>query len=541
MKKSYIEFTAWAAIILVVIVIGRWAFSVDTHAQEGGELGQGWVLYTPTPEVKKKREIPPDCTRPGFSGYPECWTSTPTEAPPPTETPIPPPTATPVPPTPTPVPPTPVPTLTHNEIIATAVAGDRETRIARQRETATARATARAETAVAETATAQAISAEQTAAAKTATAAAKPGPGPGPGPGPNPPTPTYTPTPTPRPSTPASVPPFVAEALIAQRWHIFNPGVIDINIRLNPHPNAPTAQISDYQFSVKVNPDTTGMYISEDWKKSDCEPGNEGDEQSGWYKSSSFRIKVVRCSLGTLTNEGFEVIAKLRPPASPAPEVALAPTGRIKQAWHQSDRLVHYTLITSPAISGTVPALVPASNFSKTDFSIGLTNAVTALNKAIRKETGREVFYPAVDGEVTIKAYWDGYSEGCKRPIALGCHEHRWTYGGYPHMGISTILIQYPPALYDNSTPTALVWADWTISITEIKEAEALGHGTSKYYLPAAILHELGHTLGVEHVPEDPNNESHHKMDPGYDAPSYDMDLSNSDLNGMVNALNDHH
>ena len=41
MKKSYIEFASWVAIILVVIVIGRWAFSVDTHAQEDGELGQG--------------------------------------------------------------------------------------------------------------------------------------------------------------------------------------------------------------------------------------------------------------------------------------------------------------------------------------------------------------------------------------------------------------------------------------------------------------------------------------------------------------------
>ena len=36
MKRSYIEFAAWAAIILTVVLIGHWAFSVDTHAQEGG-------------------------------------------------------------------------------------------------------------------------------------------------------------------------------------------------------------------------------------------------------------------------------------------------------------------------------------------------------------------------------------------------------------------------------------------------------------------------------------------------------------------------
>ena len=31
-----VEFAVWAAIIIAVTLLGRWAFSVETYAQEGG-------------------------------------------------------------------------------------------------------------------------------------------------------------------------------------------------------------------------------------------------------------------------------------------------------------------------------------------------------------------------------------------------------------------------------------------------------------------------------------------------------------------------
>ena len=33
MNKSIVELAVWAAIIVAVTLMGRWAFSVDTHAQ----------------------------------------------------------------------------------------------------------------------------------------------------------------------------------------------------------------------------------------------------------------------------------------------------------------------------------------------------------------------------------------------------------------------------------------------------------------------------------------------------------------------------
>ena len=103
----------WAAIIVAVTLMGRWAFSVDTHAQEGG----GPTVTPPTlldeeedDGDKEKREDLPDCSDPGNAGYPECWTPTPapTSTPLPTSTPKP--TSTPRPTnTPTPVTGPPIP------------------------------------------------------------------------------------------------------------------------------------------------------------------------------------------------------------------------------------------------------------------------------------------------------------------------------------------------------------------------------------------------------------------------------------------------
>ena len=34
-ETPHVELAVWAAIIVAVTLLGRWAFSVDTHAQEG--------------------------------------------------------------------------------------------------------------------------------------------------------------------------------------------------------------------------------------------------------------------------------------------------------------------------------------------------------------------------------------------------------------------------------------------------------------------------------------------------------------------------
>ena len=107
MNKSIVELAVWEAIIVAVTLLGRWAFSVDTHAQEGGG---STPTVTPTSLLdeegddgdEEKRENVLDCSDPGNSGHPQCTNPDPTSTPQPTSTPRPTFTRTPTPiPTPT--------------------------------------------------------------------------------------------------------------------------------------------------------------------------------------------------------------------------------------------------------------------------------------------------------------------------------------------------------------------------------------------------------------------------------------------------------
>ena len=76
MNKSYVEFAVWAAIIIAVTLLGRWAFSVDTYAQEGGG---STPTVTPTSlgeegdgDEQEKRENYPDCEEPFNEDHPSC-------------------------------------------------------------------------------------------------------------------------------------------------------------------------------------------------------------------------------------------------------------------------------------------------------------------------------------------------------------------------------------------------------------------------------------------------------------------------------------
>ena len=74
MKKTYVELAVWAAIIVAVTLLGRWAFSVDTYAQEGGGPTP---TVTPTTlgeegDEEEEREDFPNCEEPFNADHPSC-------------------------------------------------------------------------------------------------------------------------------------------------------------------------------------------------------------------------------------------------------------------------------------------------------------------------------------------------------------------------------------------------------------------------------------------------------------------------------------
>ena len=304
----------WAAIIVAVTLLGRWAFSVDTHAQEGG--GPTPTVTPPTlldeeDGEEEERNAIPDCDAPDASLFPACWTPTPTKTSVPTTTYTPVPTSTPVP----------TPTLTRTELIQTAVA------IANQKRWATQ--TAVKATSVALTATARAnATATFTPTPKATAIQGGPTPTPDPRvptdiPNPNPP----TATPTPRPGQPSPSFLFDAQILYEQtkpiqdatqtHWSVLHWADVDVQIT-----NAPgsTADPQNYSFTLHLNSADTGFYVAT--AAADCGP-------SSWtFTGPPGPIRLIRCGLGSTSNTGMKITGMLNPSG---PTFDVMSTGRIEQ------------------------------------------------------------------------------------------------------------------------------------------------------------------------------------------------------------------
>ena len=558
MNKSIVELEVWAAIIVAVTLLGRWAFSVDTHAQEDGELGQGWAWLTPTPtptpEVKKKEE-PPDCEDPGNSGYPECQGYVPIADR----------TAT-------------------AEARQTAAAEDRaktataivervratQTARARAEQTAQARADATATAAAAKTATAiykenrratataakatrtaretaeaiqtaeaisarqtaAAISAEQTAAAKTATAAARPGPGPGPRPGPNPdpptptPTPTFTPTPTPvtpacpgetrdaacvppvgnPPSTPGS--PFTVTVSISDGLQVSDitstdsTGVSILDVLDGHTPlfltiaNRPTHpyEIASHYDFLLDLNSASTGFYFVKNGEITCPPNAYGDTTAEFNVGAVSLFNVVRCGLGTFGNQGF--ILKGRKGDS-GPYLVMDDTGKIPQAWHQDNTPATYALdLASPY--GSTHSQV--SNYYTQNMRQDIERVSGNIPNQMNRHIGRTALQKGASGsaDIVVKLYWDnaGVVPGCSDASVVGCMS---SFDGqpYPHLYNQVDLwLRLPPQWFHKETGK---WSEWTDNVSLLRRDRT---GRRYKNLAFALMHEFGHTLGIRpHLP----------------------------------------
>ena len=268
MKKSHVEIAVCAAIIVAVALLGRWAFSVDTYAQDGIQ-----PTPTPTPTVTPTTlailAIPEDSPDQGVA-----YTPTPTA------------------------------TLTHREVIATAVARERQTRVARQNATATAAAAA--------TATAKANPPTATFTATPTDTPTPTGRGPRPIVGPGP---TDTPTPTPvQGSNPAPRPLwtlFETQILYegnkpiqdASRTHWSVLHKEKVTFRITARPNS-GVNPANYTFKVHFNSADTGFY-EVFGRNIRCAA------TSFSFKGASSSTTMIRCGQGVPSNTGMMVTAKL--------------------------------------------------------------------------------------------------------------------------------------------------------------------------------------------------------------------------------------
>ncbi len=504
MKKSHVEIAVCAAIIVAVALLGRWAFSVDTYAQDG-------IQPTPTPTVTPTTlailAIPEDSPDQGVA-----YTPTPTA------------------------------TLTHREVIATAVARERQTRVARQNATATAAAAA--------TATAKANPPTATFTATPTDTPTPTGRGPRPIVGPGPMlTPTFTPTPDPRTNQNAPIP-FSASLLERSRnlavdrlyqWDVF--GSEEYELWVIPQGGA---VIGDYLFRLVFNTDQTGIY--EDWRDGKC-PAHPSANATTWAPlTNPARVNLIRCEVGLDVNRGIDLEVKR---GIRGRVVTIDVTPELRQSIHQPDNYVPYVVL--PGFEGTAPSYLQSvgDDDSALDAYRRQGNALVERNTRVsanrwKHASGISRLFAEVSSasaEVEVKHFWHNGTprdDTCQNIWdAMACAllklESLQISGrdsNQDHIKSGEVWLRWPPFGINRDGQISLWTTDYGKATHDETRAQYI-------YLPTTLLHELGHTLGLDHLPNDPKKESIMRERYSFtsDPPK---DFTSHDLHGLEEVVGTH-
>ena len=344
------------------------------------------------------------------------------------------------------------------------------------------------------------------------------GPTPGTGsPVPPTPVPTSTATPTATPLSALFNAPILYEGrpIETGHWGVLHSADVTIQFTANA-----TANIADYEFKLDLNSSETGFHINSGTGR--CTPST-GATDTGWFTVRFVVIvnvfALTRCGLGDVTNSGM--VLKARPIAGGV-EFTVTSTGSIPQGWHRSDRQVYYS-VDLATLSGSRPSYVPSTyQHERTMTEMVIPRAARSWNSAVgRTILGTIPPHLVLSAvlDVTIKGAW--YGTECRKD-ALGCTSPG--EGTYPHIGSQTLWISYPPKGLNAQGKIT----EWTTNLTR-----ATIDPQRFYYLPMILMHELGHTAGVGHLPPG------HVMGP-YDKDNLSVSLSDDDRHGIQEATQSH-
>ena len=484
----------WAAIIVAVTLLGRWAFSVDTYAQEGGGPTP---TVTPTSlldeegdgETKEKREYAPNCEEPFNADHPNCSgyvpiaDRTPTPRPEPIPTmrpgecspfdddcsPAQRPTATRMPgnscpphqtcvtpepteeteedtPTPTDTP-TDTPTPTDEE--EENGGGTRPTATPTFTPTPCSRGGGGTK------------DSESTSRCPTRT-----------------PTRTHTPTPKPKPTVlfRASVFNVDNESVhdgAPMSWDIFQERLLRIDIETV----ARGTVMADYDFQLYTNPSGTGLHTYRG--NPDCDGGHLFDS-SNWVKGPVLHVGLTRCGLGEVRNDGVQVRGRLSPAGTP---FVVTNTRNFMQATHFEGGRIGYYFNLEP-IYGTRPETLSDDYFNKKILKDSAADAADALN-------GARSGILSEGSDIPVAAFWDGGGKCGGPPHGLACHIGFVNDRTLPHYNRAEMWVRYPPNGFVKGNPT-----EWT-NDPNLISADREG---IYYFLPQAIAHEFGHAFGLDHL-----------------------------------------
>ena len=286
-------------------------------------------------------------------------------------------------------------------------------------------------------------------------------------PTPVPPTATPTPTPTPVPLPTLDIlfleanPRIVPRSITHAQWVVLHQN--DIRIEANGQ------NLGDYEFRLKTNAATTGLYRATAGHTCVAASSTVID----WFglnvtgSTGTADFTMIRCALGDASGAVMELEARYKGGAA-----VTALTPNIQQGWHRdSRRATYYFDIASFTSRGTSATLLGDSVQAASD----AWNAV------------RPFFSPASssNANVIIGATSDAGAD-CNNPNALAC-VRLGRNSHHPHYGDRPLWVATPPS------PTTT----WTTIRTLAQGSTGVA---SYHYLPVVMAHEFGHVAGLGHL-----------------------------------------
>ena len=245
-------------------------------------------------------------------------------------------------------------------------------------------------------------------------------------------------------------------------------------------------------------------------------------------------VRGVR-GVGYVSNAGFEVEAQRR--GTTGLEFRIHQTRNVTQASHKDNGSIVYAVDFS-TLEGTRPSWVDASYFDSDDSALGVS-AVAAVVSELEGHIGDVFSENDSSYEVKIKPAWI-FSGGCDLWKAIACVKPQSNVYSGPHMNAQEMWFIYPPSLKvqpDSRGPWYV--PEWTDDPDKINNPDLQG---VYYSINAVMAHEFGHTLGLKHLPADPDPDGNiHIMSQGTQSSKDTIEPSASDLYGFLEVTRDHH
>ena len=266
--------------------------------------------------------------------------------------------------------------------------------------------------------------------------------------------------------------------------------------------------MEDYRFLLDINTEQTGFYMVRD-SSFTCNDFQlaANRSQTDLVSGSTIRLTVVRCGLGQ-EDAKFEVRGQRQ--GGNWPEFHVAETGAIPQPWHLSDGVANYFFLNNvDAPTGVRPDFVPVDYYTESTAQMlkGAT-AWAGLRWEIQAERVGDIFKQTQHDkspyyDFRVEAFWD--TRYPCRASSQACVS-RFPSGEHPHLTPSetrVLAVKYPPRGFSpEGDPT-----EWTV---DPKQIERDPKQERYFYLPYIMVHELGHILGLHHIPGE------HMMEAGY-------------------------